>query len=141
MSKMTNETIQVTVSERGDNRAVYDARIGDRLTSRQPLLAAARVLVGEGVDPSAVLEMKRPGSSHVALRAPVGVAARLTVDESRPRFVPWPRGARRGMTDIITKPTRLIHCLRARARETPAGAVQRGTLPVGAPDLQRLKHA
>jgi hypothetical protein len=88
---MTNETIQVTVSERGDNRAVYDARIGDRLicTSRQPLLAAARVLVGEGVDPSAVLEMKRPGSSHVALRAPVGVAARLTVDESRPRFVPW----------------------------------------------------
>jgi hypothetical protein len=45
------------------------------------------VLLAEGVDPATVLVMKRPGSDTVALTSKLSVAARLTVDESGPRFI------------------------------------------------------
>jgi hypothetical protein len=58
--------------------------------SRQPFVDAARVLVKRGQDPDALLVMKRLGSDIVALRAPLGKAAKLTVEEGPhgPRIVP-----------------------------------------------------
>jgi hypothetical protein len=57
--------------------------------SRQPFLDGARLLVERGYDPSALLVMKHLGSDIVALRAPLGKASKLTVEEGPhgPRFV------------------------------------------------------
>lgn len=62
---------------------------GDELCrSRQPLLAAARVLSGRGVPLETELTMTHAGSAIVAMRATVGAAAELTVEEGKhgPRF-------------------------------------------------------
>jgi hypothetical protein len=73
----------------------FDARLGDRLIverSRTPFFESARVLLGEGLAaPGDMLEMRHDGSEHVALRAAVGVAAKLTVSEvsGPPRLVSW----------------------------------------------------
>jgi hypothetical protein len=63
-------------------------------SSRQPFLDAARVLVGHGYDPLMILEMKHAGSDTVALRALLGKAAKLTVEEgpNGPRFVAFRTG-------------------------------------------------
>jgi hypothetical protein len=57
--------------------------------SRQPFLDGARVLVAKGYDPNTSLVMKHMGSDIVALRAPLGMAAKLSVEEGPhgPRFV------------------------------------------------------
>lgn len=49
--------------------------------SRTPFFAAARVLLSEGVFADEILEMKHEGSDTVALRSPVGEAAKLTVSD------------------------------------------------------------
>jgi hypothetical protein len=59
-------------------------------TSRQPFLEAARALIAMGSHPDVVLVMRHAGSRVVALRATLGVAARLTVDEHNgTRFARW----------------------------------------------------
>jgi hypothetical protein len=68
--------------------ASLDGRVLVQL-SRQPLLDAARVLVGEGHDPGAIITMRHVGSATDALRARLGVAARLTVAEAATRFAGW----------------------------------------------------
>ena len=68
------------------------ASVGGRVlvrSSRQPFLDAARVLVGEGHDPGMVISMRHGGSAVDALRAKLGVAARLTVNEPATRFARW----------------------------------------------------
>jgi hypothetical protein len=52
-------------------------------------MTAARVLVEKGYDPNVLLVMKHSGSDIVALRARLGKAAKLTVEEGPhgPRFV------------------------------------------------------
>jgi hypothetical protein len=50
--------------------------------SRTPFCDAARKLLDLGFDPAAMLVMTRAGSATVCLRAPLGVAANLTVEES-----------------------------------------------------------
>jgi hypothetical protein len=79
------------------------ARLDDRLlcTSRQPFLDAARVLVSEGLDPDAVLSVRHAGSAVVALSARLGVAAKLTVNESGTRFVVWKAHPRVSQARII----------------------------------------
>jgi hypothetical protein len=62
--------------------------------SRQPLLDAARVLINRGVDPSVILEMWHDGATYYALRATLGHAAKLAVEDrirggKPPRFVPY----------------------------------------------------
>ena len=60
--------------------------------SREPLLAAARILLAEGWPPDALIVMRHAGADHDALRARLGVAARLTVGEARngcPTFRSW----------------------------------------------------
>jgi hypothetical protein len=58
-------------------------------SSRQAFLDAARVLVAAGHDPDSWLEGRRPGATAFALRARLGIAAGLTVDETRTVFAPW----------------------------------------------------
>ncbi len=57
--------------------------------SRQPFLDAARVLIAAGHDPNSWLEGWRPGSMAFALRARLGIAAGLTIDETRTVFAKW----------------------------------------------------
>jgi hypothetical protein len=79
----------------------FEARLDGRLLciSRQPLLDSARVLTAEGVDPATTIRMRHGGATHDAMRATVGVAAKLTVEENErvgPRFARWkpfPRSA------------------------------------------------
>jgi hypothetical protein len=58
-----------------------------------PLLGAARVLLAEGVQPETELEMRRAGSSTVALQSTVGVAGGLAVKEEA---APAPQSSRSG---------------------------------------------
>jgi hypothetical protein len=72
----------------------FGARLGDRLiveASRTPFCDGARVLLAEGLAaPNDLLVMRHAGGSCDAVKAAVGVAAGLTVDEeSTPRFRKW----------------------------------------------------
>ena len=58
-------------------------------SSRQPFLDAARVLIAWGYDPDSWLEGWRPGAAAFALRGKLGIAAGLTVDETRTVFARW----------------------------------------------------
>ena len=71
----------------------FDAYLGTRLLvcgSRQPFLDGCRELLRIGFDPAATAVMKRIGSETECLRGRIGVAAKLTVDESNgTRFARW----------------------------------------------------
>jgi hypothetical protein len=75
----------------------FDAFINERrivVASRTPFCDGARVLLAEGLAmPSDVLIMRHAGSQVDALKAAVGVAAKLTVKEEtadgKPRFGSW----------------------------------------------------
>jgi hypothetical protein len=55
--------------------------------SRTPFLDAARALLAAGLAaPDDMLVMRNAGSAHDALRARIGAAAKLTVNEDGPRF-------------------------------------------------------
>jgi hypothetical protein len=89
----SNEVRLVTISPNGSH-GHYDAEVDGELvvkSSLTPFCDAARVLVERGVDTNSWIVMRRQGD---ALRAKVGIAAKLTVREDRdgPRFVkhvPW----------------------------------------------------
>jgi|SRR5215208_3348179 len=73
---------------------LYTASLDGRLlcTEREPFLAAARVLLAEGVPADTPIVMRRLGSSVDALRSTVGVAAGLAVREEQgrgPEIVRW----------------------------------------------------
>lgn len=60
--------------------------------SRTPLLSAARHLLGEGADPSSVIELRHAGNPDViALSGRLGSVAKLDVHEgpNGPRFRRW----------------------------------------------------
>jgi hypothetical protein len=58
--------------------------------SRQPFLRAARILIGMGHDPEAILIMRHARSKADSLKARLGAAASLTVDEfNGTRLVSW----------------------------------------------------
>src|SRR5712692_2814418 len=77
--------VRLDVSLSSGSAGTFDIRLGDRLicTGETPLLSAARVLLGEGVDPNTVLEMRWPRSTAFALRGSVCRVARLTVRHGR----------------------------------------------------------
>ena len=78
-------TLRLDVRPSSGSGGTFDIRLGDRLlcTSETPLLTAARVLLGEGVDPNTVLEMWWPRSTEFALRGRVRRLARMTVRHGR----------------------------------------------------------
>jgi hypothetical protein len=57
--------------------------------SRQPLLDGARKLIAMGHYPSTMVVMRWAGAKEWALRGPLGVAAKLTVDEHNGTFGKW----------------------------------------------------
>ena len=74
----------------------FIACLGERVlhsATRQPLLDCARILLGEGADPTARIEMRHAGAEYVALSSTIGAAAKLTVEELTnngvPRFRTW----------------------------------------------------
>lgn len=70
----------------------YRAELADGTVlclSRQPFLDAARVLITAGFHPDTVLVGWRKGEAYWALKAALGKAARLTVDETRTCFARW----------------------------------------------------
>jgi hypothetical protein len=94
----SKRTIEIIVSRHirsngKPHRSDFDCHIDGRAflcTSRQPFLEAARALIAMGFRPDVVLVMRHAGSRVVALRASIGVAARLTIDEHNgTRFAPW----------------------------------------------------
>jgi hypothetical protein len=57
--------------------------------SPTPFCEAARILLAEGFPVGAVLGMRHQGADDIALRAKLGAAAKLTVDEHHNRFTKW----------------------------------------------------
>jgi hypothetical protein len=79
------------VSTRGP---LFDGAVNGRVLvkrSTQPMLDAARVLLGEGTAPATRLVMRHAGSPTDALIGTVGAAANLTVQEGDrlPHFRQW----------------------------------------------------
>jgi hypothetical protein len=118
--------IVLTVREVDRRHGPYDVFVDGRylLTSTQPFLDSARVLLEQGYDPGCRLVMRREGSDHDALAARLDAAAKLTVDESGPRLRPWkphPGGAvdafMRSLGGAVAPP---MHSPEVAATPTPA---------------------
>jgi hypothetical protein len=90
--RATPETIKiilVPVNRRGRSSGSLPEGLVLVDSSRQPFLDAARVLIAAGYDPDSWLEGWRPGATAFALRARLGIAAGLTVDETKTVFAKW----------------------------------------------------
>jgi hypothetical protein len=77
----------------GRRRGLYESYLGTcqlAAGTRQPFLDGCRALLAMGFHPGATALMKRLGSDAVSLRATIGAAAKLTVDETNgTRFARW----------------------------------------------------
>jgi hypothetical protein len=87
-----NSSIVITVTP--DKRpGRYRAHVGTEqellCVSRQPFLDGARKLLARGHDPKTMLLMRWAGAKDWALRGPLGVAAKLTIDEYNGAFAKW----------------------------------------------------
>jgi hypothetical protein len=73
----------ITVSK-ANAKQRHPVHLGDRHlgTFRTPFFSSARLLIDEFGDPEAVLAMKWYDQDYIALSAPIGVAAKLTVEET-----------------------------------------------------------
>jgi hypothetical protein len=73
----------------------YVARLGEKgqllCVSTKPFLDAARRLIALGFGPGITLVMRYAGSETECLRATIGAAAALTVEDTKygPEFRPW----------------------------------------------------
>jgi hypothetical protein len=68
--------------------------------SREPLLAASRILLTEGVDPETPIAARHAGADFDALMSTVGAAAGLTVSDGNTRsaiLVPYKAFSRAGV--------------------------------------------
>jgi hypothetical protein len=75
-------TITITPSKsRSTSGWLYEAKIDGRsiVTSSQPFIDSARVLLSEGVDPKTPLAMTHRDQDYDSLRSTIGMAAKLTV--------------------------------------------------------------
>jgi hypothetical protein len=71
--------------------------------SRQPFLDSARKLIARGHHPQTMLVMRWAGAKEWALRGPLGVAAKLTVDEHNATFAKWKPLSRSAVLPKIAK--------------------------------------
>jgi hypothetical protein len=97
-TRQQTKTIGIVVQPRvrqnaGRHPYDFDCRLEEGpllCTSRQPFLQAARVLIALGHDPVTTLVMRHNDSKVESLRARLGVAASLSVDEHNGTcFVSW----------------------------------------------------
>ena len=86
-------TIKIIIGKEIDRHGRFGASLPDGTvlvgSSRQPFLDAARVLIASGYDPDSWLEGWRPGATAFALSGKLGIAAGLTVEETRTVFARW----------------------------------------------------
>jgi len=73
---------------------LFDAAVGDRVLltrSITPFCDAARTLLADGIDPETKIVMYYDENLFASLQSTVGIAAKLTVTESRgkPAFSKW----------------------------------------------------
>ena len=85
----TIKIIIESINKRGRSRSLLPDQTVLVGSSRQPFLDAARVLVAAGYEPDGWLEGWQTGATAFALRAQLGIAAGLTIDETRTIFAPW----------------------------------------------------
>jgi hypothetical protein len=125
------EVITIVVHPVADKPGYFEARLvdGDRVfaPSRTPFCDAARQLLDLGCDRAAVLVMKHAGSAAKSLRAPIGVAAPLTVEESA--FGPVFRRRRNGSPSAVEAPG--IRSGDRAGTQEPGRTVGGATAPVG----------
>jgi hypothetical protein len=81
--------ITVNPDKHGRYRAYVEAEQEPLCVSRQPFLDGARKLLARGHDRRTMLVMRWAGAKEWALRGPLGVAAKLTVDEHNGTFAKW----------------------------------------------------
>jgi hypothetical protein len=88
------ELVRILVQEKSERHGIFRVEYeGEHLCdSTQPLLDAARILINDG-NKNEVIEMAYINNPDVVtLFAPIGVAAKYTVEENNkygPRFKPW----------------------------------------------------
>ena len=70
----------------GKWRASLDSKV--LCTSPSPLVIAARILIGKGVDPACIIEVWHQGSDAWALRGQLGPVAAVRLDGERARAHP-----------------------------------------------------
>jgi hypothetical protein len=99
MSEKERSSISIIVSPIKASPGRFQARLrsNDELlvaSSRQPFVDSARALIEKGYGPIMMLEMMHADSNVVAVRARLGKAARISVEEgvNGPRFVPFRKG-------------------------------------------------
>jgi hypothetical protein len=85
----TIKIILRAVNQRGRSMASLPDGTVLIASSRHPYLDAARILIAAGHDPDSWLEGWRPGTKAFASRARLGIAARLTIDETKNSFAKW----------------------------------------------------
>jgi hypothetical protein len=92
-SPKTHDAVIVVVAECKSSRGLFDAFLSDGTqlvrSSRQPFLDAARALIGAGYSPMVWVEKWRPRGTEFSMRAQLGTAAGLTVDETKTVFAKW----------------------------------------------------
>jgi hypothetical protein len=101
---------QVTITiapdvRRGRYRAYLETEQEMLCTSRQPFFDSARKLIARGHGPQTMLIMRWQGAEGWALRGPLGVAAKLTLDEHNGSFAKWKSLSRSAVPSQITKST------------------------------------
>ena len=72
--------------------------------SREPLIAAARALLADGIDPETPIATRHAGSDFDAMTSTVGTAAKWTVRENEtegPRLVRWKAFSRDAVEALV----------------------------------------
>jgi hypothetical protein len=101
--------ITVTPDKRpGRYRAHVGAEQEPLWVSRQPFVDGARKLIARGHDPQTILVMRWAGTKDWALRGPIGVAAKLTVDDHNGAFAQWKPYSRSAVPPRNTKPANQV---------------------------------
>lgn len=73
--------VEIVIRPKGIDRYLALVEGEAIITSRQPLFAAARILLSRGVDPETIITMRHEGSATISLRSTVGRAAGWRVEE------------------------------------------------------------
>jgi hypothetical protein len=85
----SRHVVFTTPVARGRSEVRYGGVAEVLLTTRQPLLDTARLLLSLGCRPDAIIARRRVGRDADDMRATLGVAARYTVDETKTIFAKW----------------------------------------------------
>jgi hypothetical protein len=110
----------------GRYRSYVEAEQEPLCVSRQPFLDGARKLLARGHDPQTMLIMRWAGAKDWALRGPLGVAAKLTVDDHNGTFAKWKPYSRSAVPAESAKSAKKLPQARAADKATPKSTAEKG---------------